>query len=70
MVVVQITLCYNPWVVLLLVAQVPVFYPAEVCKQPGAVIDSFMSHSPGVFSGTFSGTFTSGEHNKKHCRLY
>ncbi|XP_029310058.1 midnolin-like [Cottoperca gobio] len=29
---------------------------AEVCKQPGAVIESFVSHSPGVFSGTFSGT--------------
>ncbi|XP_070774908.1 midnolin-like [Enoplosus armatus] len=29
---------------------------AELCKQPGAVIESFMSHSPGVFSGTFSGT--------------
>ncbi|XP_076601396.1 midnolin-like [Chaetodon auriga] len=29
---------------------------AELCKQPGAVIDSFVSHSPGVFSGTFSGT--------------
>ncbi|XP_034558098.1 midnolin-like [Notolabrus celidotus] len=30
--------------------------PAERCKQPGAVIESFVSHSPGVFSGTFSGT--------------
>ncbi|XP_071348458.1 midnolin-like [Trachinotus anak] len=29
---------------------------AELCKQPGAVIESFVSHSPGVFSGTFSGT--------------
>nr|XP_020471912.1 midnolin-like [Monopterus albus] len=28
---------------------------AELCKQPGAVIES-VSHSPGVFSGTFSGT--------------
>ncbi|XP_020489741.1 midnolin [Labrus bergylta] len=28
----------------------------ELCKQPGAVIESFVSHSPGVFSGTFSGT--------------
>lgn len=28
---------------------------AELCKQPGAVIESFVSHSPGVFSGTFSG---------------
>ncbi|XP_068605264.1 midnolin-like [Brachionichthys hirsutus] len=30
--------------------------PAEPCKQPGAVIESFGSQSPGVFSGTFSGT--------------
>ncbi|CAJ1072062.1 midnolin-like [Xyrichtys novacula] len=30
--------------------------PAERCKQPGAVIESFVSHSPGIFSGTFSGT--------------
>ncbi|TKS79957.1 Midnolin Midbrain nucleolar protein [Collichthys lucidus] len=29
---------------------------AELCKQPGAVIESFVSHSPGIFSGTFSGT--------------
>nr|XP_019954601.1 PREDICTED: midnolin-like [Paralichthys olivaceus] len=29
---------------------------AELCKQPGAVIESFESHSPGVFSGTFSGS--------------
>ncbi|XP_026229487.1 midnolin-like [Anabas testudineus] len=29
---------------------------AELSKQPGAVIESFVSHSPGVFSGTFSGT--------------
>ncbi|XP_053186674.1 midnolin-like [Scomber japonicus] len=29
---------------------------ADLCKQPGAVIESFVSHSPGVFSGTFSGT--------------
>ncbi|XP_072220531.1 midnolin-like isoform X2 [Leuresthes tenuis] len=28
----------------------------EPTKQPGAVIESFVSHSPGVFSGTFSGT--------------
>eukprot|EP00064_Thunnus_orientalis_P012808 superscaffoldBa00002008_g12844 len=27
---------------------------ADLCKQPGAVIESFVSHSPGVFSGTFS----------------
>lgn len=30
--------------------------PAELSKQPGAVIESLVSHSPGVFSGTFSGT--------------
>uniref|UniRef100_A0A8C9XBH7 Midnolin-like n=1 Tax=Sander lucioperca TaxID=283035 RepID=A0A8C9XBH7_SANLU len=30
--------------------------PAPPCKPPGAVIESFVSHSPGVFSGTFSGT--------------
>lgn len=59
--VVWMTPCHNQWVVLFLVAQVQAFFPAEVCKQPGAVIDSFMSHSPGVFSGTFSGRFTSGE---------
>lgn len=64
MAVVQIIPCHNPWVVLLVVAQVPATYPAEVCKQPGAVIESFMSHSPGVFSGTFSGTFIFWEHNK------
>ncbi|KAM6919844.1 midnolin-like isoform 1-T1 [Lycodopsis pacificus] len=29
---------------------------AELSKQPGAVIESFVSPSPGVFSGTFSGT--------------
>ncbi|XP_038558338.1 midnolin-like [Micropterus salmoides] len=29
---------------------------ADLCKQPGAVIDSFVNHSPGLFSGTFSGT--------------
>ncbi|XP_075953561.1 midnolin-B isoform X3 [Anarhichas minor] len=28
---------------------------AELSKQPGAVIESFVSPSPGVFSGTFSG---------------
>lgn len=57
MAVVQMTPYHNQWLVLLLVAQVPDFYPAEVPKQAGAVIDSFMSHSPGVFSGTFSGTY-------------
>ncbi|KAM9349920.1 midnolin-A [Symphorus nematophorus] len=30
--------------------------PTDLYKQPGAVIESFVSHSPGVFSGTFSGT--------------
>ncbi|XP_022053290.1 midnolin-like [Acanthochromis polyacanthus] len=29
---------------------------AEMLKEPGAVIESFVNHSPGVFSGTFSGT--------------
>ncbi|XP_028987011.1 midnolin-like [Betta splendens] len=29
---------------------------AQLCKQPGAVIESLVNHSPGVFSGTFSGT--------------
>ncbi|XP_030017203.1 midnolin-like [Sphaeramia orbicularis] len=29
---------------------------AEFCKESGAVIESFVNHSPGVFSGTFSGT--------------
>ncbi|XP_054452507.1 midnolin-like [Anoplopoma fimbria] len=29
---------------------------AELSKQPGAVIESFVSPSPGVLSGTFSGT--------------
>ncbi|XP_010773543.1 midnolin [Notothenia coriiceps] len=29
---------------------------SELCKQPGAVIESLVSHSPGVFSGTFSGS--------------
>uniref|UniRef100_A0A1A7YIH0 Ubiquitin-like domain-containing protein n=1 Tax=Iconisemion striatum TaxID=60296 RepID=A0A1A7YIH0_9TELE len=31
---------------------------ASTFTQPGAVIESFSSHSPGVFSGTFSGTLT------------
>ncbi|CAN9502878.1 unnamed protein product [Ophioblennius macclurei] len=30
--------------------------PAEPSLVPGAIIESFVSHSPGVFSGTFSGT--------------
>ncbi|XP_034744533.1 midnolin-like [Etheostoma cragini] len=34
----------------------PASSTAEPCKPPGAVIESFVSHSPGVFSGTFSGT--------------
>uniref|UniRef100_A0A3Q0SK94 Midnolin n=1 Tax=Amphilophus citrinellus TaxID=61819 RepID=A0A3Q0SK94_AMPCI len=29
---------------------------AELSKPPGAVIESFVRHSPGIFSGTFSGT--------------
>ncbi|KAM4595994.1 midnolin-B-like [Polymixia lowei] len=28
----------------------------KLCEEPGAVIESFVNHSPGVFSGTFSGT--------------
>ncbi|XP_041849612.1 midnolin-like [Melanotaenia boesemani] len=39
-------------------------------KQPGAVIESFVSHSPGVFSGTFSGTLApsrqDGVNNPRH----
>uniref|UniRef100_A0A3Q2Q686 Midnolin n=1 Tax=Fundulus heteroclitus TaxID=8078 RepID=A0A3Q2Q686_FUNHE len=31
-------------------------------RPPGAVIDSVVSHSPGVFSGTFSGTLASCSH--------
>ncbi|XP_062337578.1 midnolin-B-like [Osmerus eperlanus] len=30
--------------------------PQTPGREPGAVIESFVSHSPGVFSGTFSGT--------------
>ncbi|KPP67139.1 hypothetical protein Z043_114304 [Scleropages formosus] len=30
--------------------------PAARFRRPGAVIESFVSHAPGVFSGTFSGT--------------
>ncbi|KAG7525360.1 midnolin-like [Solea senegalensis] len=37
-------------------SNVQVTSTAELCKPPGAVIESFVSHSPGVFSGTFSGT--------------
>ncbi|KAF7661904.1 hypothetical protein LDENG_00251260 [Lucifuga dentata] len=29
---------------------------AELYQQPGAVIESFVNHSPGIFTGTFSGT--------------
>ncbi|XP_056247680.1 midnolin-like [Seriola aureovittata] len=36
---------------------------AELCKQPGAVIESFVSHSPGIFSGTFSGTLAPHSQN-------
>ncbi|XP_041805777.1 midnolin-like [Chelmon rostratus] len=42
---------------------------AELCRQPGAVIESFMSHSPGVFSGTFSGTLAPcGQSGTSHPR--
>lgn len=57
MAVVQMTPKHNQWLILPLLAQVPDFYPADVPKHAGAVIDSFRSHSPGVFSGTFSGTY-------------
>ncbi|XP_035491746.2 midnolin-like [Scophthalmus maximus] len=34
----------------------------ELCRQPGAVIESFVNHSPGVFSGTFSGSLAPHSH--------
>ncbi|KAM9322026.1 midnolin-like [Pholidichthys leucotaenia] len=37
--------------------------PADHSKQPGAVIQSFVKHSPGVFSGTFSGTLAPCSHS-------
>ncbi|KAM6918986.1 midnolin-A [Xenentodon cancila] len=36
---------------------------AELSKQPGAVIETLVSHSPGVFSGTFSGTLAPCTHS-------
>ncbi|XP_054888499.1 midnolin-like [Poeciliopsis prolifica] len=36
--------------------------PALKSQPPGAVIDSVVSHSPGVFSGTFSGTLAPCSH--------
>ncbi|XP_008563836.1 PREDICTED: midnolin-like, partial [Galeopterus variegatus] len=30
--------------------------PTPRSRKPGAVIESFVNHAPGVFSGTFSGT--------------
>jgi len=30
--------------------------PTARSRKPGAVIESFVNHAPGVFSGTFSGT--------------
>ncbi|XP_029469237.1 midnolin-like [Rhinatrema bivittatum] len=30
--------------------------PASRSRKPGAIIESFVNHAPGVFSGTFSGT--------------
>ncbi|XP_030073678.1 midnolin isoform X1 [Microcaecilia unicolor] len=30
--------------------------PANRSRKPGAIIESFVNHAPGVFSGTFSGT--------------
>uniref|UniRef100_A0A665X391 Ubiquitin-like domain-containing protein n=1 Tax=Echeneis naucrates TaxID=173247 RepID=A0A665X391_ECHNA len=41
---------------------------AELYRQPGAVIDSFVSHSPGVFSGTFSGTLAPQSQSISHPR--
>ncbi|XP_037537265.1 midnolin-like [Nematolebias whitei] len=35
----------------------------HLSKQPGAVIESFVKHSPGVFSGTFSGTLAPCRHS-------
>ncbi|XP_013876840.1 midnolin-A [Austrofundulus limnaeus] len=39
---------------------------ADLSKQPGAVIESFVTHSPGVLSGTFSGTLASCGQNHIH----
>lgn len=36
-------------------ASTPVGSPASRSRKPGAVIESFVNHAPGVFSGTFSG---------------
>lgn len=38
--------------------------PAELFKESGAVIESFVSHSPGVYSGTFSGKHVSNNRPK------
>ncbi|KAM9844501.1 midnolin-B [Aulostomus maculatus] len=38
--------------------------PTDPCQQPRAVIDSLVSHSPGVFSGTFSGTLAPCSHSR------
>ncbi|XP_042833470.1 midnolin isoform X4 [Panthera tigris] len=37
-------------------ASTPGGSPASRSRKPGAVIESFVNHAPGVFSGTFSGT--------------
>ncbi|XP_030652764.1 midnolin isoform X1 [Nomascus leucogenys] len=37
-------------------ASTPGASPAPRSRKPGAVIESFVNHAPGVFSGTFSGT--------------
>ncbi|XP_053739533.1 midnolin-A-like isoform X1 [Synchiropus splendidus] len=43
--------------------------PGDPCKKPGAIIESFVSHSPGVFSGTFSGTLSPcGQASVRHPR--
>ncbi|KAM9789603.1 midnolin-A [Neosynchiropus ocellatus] len=43
--------------------------PGDPCKKPGAIIESFVSHSPGVYSGTFSGTLSPcGQAGVRHPR--
>ena len=32
--------------------------PSARSRKPGAIIESFVNHAPGVFSGTFSGEGT------------
>lgn len=42
---------------------------AELCRQPGAVIESFVNHSPGLFSGTFSGKSHTGVELAKNYKI-